>query len=145
MKEHRREFKKLVDKLKNENVLKQLKTNSVEETEKAWKRIVARYRNACISWKNKYYETIESNWIYPRDKKLKQNDFPIEICILIRIMNDSDERQIHDKEVFNEIGVLHDCLFETKELPGILLAGTLDDGLSISSMPRDLFLEIFVN
>ncbi len=144
MKEHRREFKKLVERLRNEKVLIRLETNSAEETEKAWKKIVAQYKSICIGWKNKYYHIIGSEWIYSRDKKLKKNDSPIEICLLIRIMNESDSRQIQDTEILNDIGMLHDCLIETKELPGILLAGVLDDGLSISTMPKELFLEAFV-
>lgn len=146
MKNHRKDFKTIVSQLYLENVVKELSNcTDIEVARNIWHRIVAKYKIRCRTWKNKYYFVLESEWVYPRSKKLKVSDYPIEICILIRLMNvEKDGREIYDNEVVFEEDDLAARLRETGLKAGQNLAEYIKDGEFICEMSEDKFLEMFI-
>ena len=103
MKDFRKDFKAIIDGLYAQKVCKKLQADDVKKVEKAWKKIVAKNKDVCRTWKKKYYDIINIDWILSKSKKLKVSDHPIEICILIRLMNSlEDDKPIKDSEVVQD-------------------------------------------
>ena len=104
MKEFRKGFKRLVDKLYTQKTAYRMKGKTPEEAQKEWKRILGEYKNECLSWKNKCYDMFVTDWIYPLKKDIKVSDHPVEICFLIKVMNTIDpKRLIKDEVIFHDM------------------------------------------
>lgn len=147
MKKPRQDFKKIVDQLYDRECVKRLsQCTDIEEAKKVWKEIVSEYKCLCKTWKDKHYLSTESDWIYPRSKKLKLNDHPVEICVLIRLMNaEKDARPIYNEVVVFEEEDLAARLRETRTEAGIQLAEYVEEGEQICELTEEDFLEIFIS
>lgn len=145
MKTNRKEFKQLVEDLVRKNVLSRLQTNSIEKTEQIWKKVVSEYRGRVKAWKDKYYLNVQSEWIYPRNKRLKLSDHPVEICILLRLMNtDDDERPLYDDEIISNMLELAERLREIEDYTAEEMAYNIENGENMQSMDQKQFFEMFV-
>lgn len=147
MKKPRQDFKKIVDRLYDGDIVKRLsQCTDLEETKKVWKKIVSEYKEQCKGWKDKHYLSTESDWVYPRSKKLKVSDHPIEICVLIRLMNtEKDGRPLFNEVVVFEEDDLAARLRETETEAGIELAEYIEEGEQICELAEEDFLEIFIS
>lgn len=144
MKEFRKGFKRLVDKLYVQKTAYRMKEKTFEEAQKEWKRILIEYRNECLNWKNKCYEMFKTDWIYPLKKNIKLSDHPVEICFLIRIMNTIDpKRIIEDEVVFHDMHQMAQVLREEKNVNAEELAEYLEMYIGIEEMTEEDFIGIF--
>jgi hypothetical protein len=147
MKKPRQDFKKIVDQLYDRKCVERLsQCTNLEEAKKVWKEIVSEYKEVCKNWKDKHYLTTESDWIYPRSKKLKVSDHPIEICVLVRLMNaEKDGRPIYNEVVVFEEDDLAARLRETATEAGIQLAEYVEEGEQICELTEEDFFDMFIS
>lgn len=144
MKDFRKEFKAIIDDLHAQNVSKKLQSDNVETVEKTWKKVVAKNKAACKAWKRKYYDITNTDWILSKSKKLKPSDHPIEICILIRLMNSVDDNKpLEDSEVLYDYENLLQALRCTKDPVAENFATILKDGETIKNIDAEYFFEAF--
>ena len=112
--------------------------------EKAWKKIVAKNKDVCRTWKKKYYDIINIDWILSKSKKLKVSDHPIEICILIRLMNSlEDDKPIKDSEVVQDNENLLQALRSINDPIAENFATIIMDGETIDNIDTEYFFEVF--
>ncbi len=144
MKDFRKDFKSILDGLYAQKVCKKLQADDVKTVENAWKKIVAKNKDACRTWKKKYYDTISTDWILSKSKKLKVSDHPIEICILIRLMNSlDDDKPIEDSEVVYDNENLLQALRSTNDPIAENFAAIITDGETINNIDTEYFFEVF--
>lgn len=144
MKDYRKDFKKIVEQLKSQNILERLQQPTVTEVQTAWSKIISEYKMPCSNWMKKHKKTTYSDWIYPRNKKLKIKDNPIEICILIKLMNEVSSEDMYDSDVLGDEQNLCDALRKTNEVAAIKLAAEIETNTTIQNMSREQFCQIFV-
>ena len=144
MKDFRKDFKAIIDGLYAQKVCKKLQTDDVKKVEKAWKKIVAKNKDVCRTWKKKYYDIINIDWILSKSKKLKVSDHPIEICILIRLMNSlEDDKPIKDSEVVQDNENLLQALRSINDPIAENFATIIMDGETIDNIDTEYFFEVF--
>ena len=144
MKDFRKEFKAIIDGLYAQKVCKKLQADDVKKVEKAWKKIVAKNKDVCRTWKKKYYDIINIDWILSKSKKLKVSDHPIEICILIRLMNSlEDDKPIKDSEVVQDNENLLQALRSINDPIAENFATIIMDGETIDNIDTEYFFEVF--
>ena len=144
MKEFRKGFKRLVDKLYTKKTAYRMKGKTPEEAQKEWKRILGEYKNECLSWKNKCYEMFRTDWIYPLKKDIKVSDHPVEICFLIKIMNTIDpKRLIKDEVIFHDMHQMAKVLREVGNVNAVELAEYLEMYIGVEEMTEEDFIQIF--
>ena len=144
MKDFRKDFKAIIDGLYAQKVCKKLQADDVKKVEKAWKKIVAKNKDVCRTWKKKYYDIINIDWILSKSKKLKVSDHPIEICILIRLMNSlEDDKQIKDSEVVQDNENLLQALRSINDPIAENFATIIMDGETIDNIDTEYFFEVF--
>ena len=144
MKEFRKDFKAIIDGLYAQKVCKKLQADDVKKVEKAWKKIVAKNKDVCRTWKKKYYDIINIDWILSKSKKLKVSDHPIEICILIRLMNSlEDDKPIKDSEVVQDNENLLQALRSINDPIAENFATIIMDGETIDNIDTEYFFEVF--
>lgn len=144
MKDFRKDFKAIIDGLYAQKVCKKLQDDDVKKVEKAWKKIVAKNKDVCRTWKKKYYDIINIDWILSKSKKLKVSDHPIEICILIRLMNSlEDDKPIKDSEVVQDNENLLQALRSINDPIAENFATIIMDGESIDNIDTEYFFEVF--
>lgn len=144
MKDFRKDFKAIIDGLYAQKVCKKLQADDVEKVEKAWKKIVAKNKDVCRTWKKKYYDITNTDWILSKSKKLKVSDHPIEICILIRLMNSlEDDKPIKDSEVVQDNENLLQALRSINDPIAENLATIIMDGETIDNIDTEYFFEVF--
>lgn len=144
MKDFRKDFKAIIDGLYAQKVCKKLQADDVKKVEKAWKKIVAKNKDVCRTWKKKYYDIINIDWILSKSKKLKVSDHPIEICILIRLMNSlEDDKPIKDSEVVQDNENLLQALRSINDPIAENFATIIMDGESIDNIDTEYFFEVF--
>ena len=144
MKDFRKDFKAIIDGLYAQKVCKKLQADDVKKVEKAWKKIVAKNKDVCRTWKKKYYDIINIDWILSNSKKLKVSDHPIEICILIRLMNSlEDDKPIKDSEVVQDNENLLQALRSINDPIAENFATIIMDGETIDNIDTEYFFEVF--
>ncbi len=144
MKDFRKDFKAIIDGLYAQKVCKKLQADDVKKVEKAWKKIVAKNKDVCRTWKKKYYDITNTDWILSKSKKLKVSDHPIEICILIRLMNSlEDDKPIKDSEVVQDNENLLQALRSINDPIAENLATIIMDGETIDNIDTEYFFEVF--
>ena len=144
MKDFRKDFKAIIDGLYAQKVCKKLQADDVKKVEKAWKKIVAKNKDVCRTWKKKYYDITNTDWILSKSKKLKVSDHPIEICILIRLMNSlEDDKPIKDSEVVQDNENLLQALRSIDDPIAENLATIIMDGETIDNIDTEYFFEVF--
>lgn len=144
MKDFRKDFKAIIDGLYAQKVCKKLQADDVKKVEKAWKKIVAKNKDVCRTWKKKYYDIINIDWILSKSKKLKVSDHPIEICILIRLMNSlEDDKPIKDSEVVYDNENLLQALRSINDPIAENFATIIMDGETIDNIDTEYFFEVF--
>ena len=144
MKDFRKDFKAIIDGLYAQKVCKKLQADDVKKVEKAWKKIVAKNKDVCRTWKKKYYDIINIDWILSKSKKLKVSDHPIEICILIRLMNSlEDDKPIKDSEVVQDNENLLQALRSINNTIAENFATIIMDGETIDNIDTEYFFEVF--
>lgn len=144
MKDFRKDFKAIIDGLYAQKVCKKLQADDVKKVEKAWKKIVAKNKDVCRTWKKKYYDIINIDWILSKGKKLKVSDHPIEICILIRLMNSlEDDKPIKDSEVVQDNENLLQALRSINDPIAENFATIIMDGETIDNIDTEYFFEVF--
>ena len=144
MKDFRKDFKAIIDGLYAQKVCKKLQADDVKKVEKAWKKIVAKNKDVCRTWKKKYYDIINIDWILSKSKKLKVSDHPIEICILIRLMNSlEDDKPIKDSEVVQDNENLLQALRSMNDPIAENFATIIMDGETIDNIDTEYFFEVF--
>ncbi len=144
MKDFRKDFKAIIDGLYAQKVCKKLQADDVKKVEKAWKKIVAKNKDVCRTWKKKYYDIINTDWILSKSKKLKVSDHPIEICILIRLMNSlEDDKPIKDSEVVQDNENLLQALRSINDPIAENFATIIMDGETIDNIDTEYFFEVF--
>lgn len=144
MKDFRKDFKAIIDGLYAQKVCKKLQADDVKKVEKAWKKIVAKNKDVCRTWKKKYYDITNTDWILSKSKKLKVSDHPIEICILIRLMNSlEDDKPIKDSEVVQDNENLLQALRSINDPIAENLATIIADGETIDNIDTEYFFEVF--
>ena len=143
MKSQRRDFKKIVEHMKKKNYLKRLQQHSVAETEKQWQQIVAQYKETCKGWLRKYEHTLYEEWVYQKDKKIKLSDNPIEICLVIRLMNEISSKEINEDNIIRDTYKLCEQLRKTEDFSAIRLAVHMENGGSIKDMTPEQFYALF--
>lgn len=144
MKDFRKDFKAIIDGLYAQKVCKKLQDDDVKKVEKAWKKIVAKNKDVCRTWKKKYYDIINIDWILSKSKKLKVSDHPIEICILIRLMNSlEDDKPIKDSEVVQDNENLLQALRSINDPIAENFATIIMDGETIDNIDTEYFFEVF--
>ena len=144
MKDFRKDFKAIIDGLYAQKVCKKLQADDVKKVEKAWKKIVAKNKDVCRTWKKKYYDIINIDWILSKSKKLKVSDHPIEICILIRLMNSlEDDKPIKDSEVVQDNENLLQALRSINDPIADNFATIIMDGETIDNIDTEYFFEVF--
>ena len=144
MKDFRKDFKAIIDGLYAQKVCKKLQADDVKKVEKAWKKIVAKNKDVCRTWKKKYYDIINIDWILSKSKKLKVSDHPIEICILIRLMNSlEDDKPIKDIEVVQDNENLLQALRSINDPIAENFATIIMDGETIDNIDTEYFFEVF--
>ena len=144
MKDFRKDFKAIIDGLYAQKVCKKLQADDVEKVEKAWKKIVAKNKDVCRTWKKKYYDITNTDWILSKSKKLKVSDHPIEICILIRLMNSlEDDKPIKDSEVVQDNENLLQALRSINDPIAENFATIIMDGETIDNIDTEYFFEVF--
>ena len=144
MKDFRKDFKAIIDGLYAQKVCKKLQADDVKKVEKAWKKIVAKNKDVCRTWKKKYYHIINIDWILSKSKKLKVSDHPIEICILIRLMNSlEDDKPIKDSEVVQDNENLLQALRSINDPIAENFATIIMDGATIDNIDTEYFFEVF--
>lgn len=144
MKDFRKDFKAIIDGLYAQKVCKKLQADDVKKVEKAWKKIVAKNKDVCRTWKKKYYDIINIDWILSKSKKLKVSDHPIEICILIRLMNSlEDDKTIKDSEVVQDNENLLQALRSINDPIAENFATIIMDGETIDNIDTEYFFEVF--
>lgn len=144
MKDFRKDFKAIIDGLYAQKVCKKLQADDVKKVEKAWKKIVAKNKDVCRTWKKKYYDIINIDWILSKSKKLKVSDHPIEICILIRLMNSlEDDKPIKDGEVVQDNENLLQALRSINDPIAENFATIIMDGETIDNIDTEYFFEVF--
>lgn len=144
MKDFRKDFKAIIDGLYAQKVCKKLQADDVKKVEKAWKKIVAKNKDVCRTWKKKYYDIINIDWILSKSKKLKISDHPIEICILIRLMNSlEDDKPIKDSEVVQDNENLLQALRSINDPIAENFATIIMDGETIDNIDTEYFFEVF--
>lgn len=144
MKDFRKDFKAIIDGLYAQKVCKKLQADDVKKVEKAWKKIVAKNKDVCRTWKKKYYDIINIDWILSKSKKLKISDHPIEICILIRLMNSlEDDKPIKDSEVVQDNENLLQALRSINNPIAENFATIIMDGETIDNIDTEYFFEVF--
>ena len=144
MKDFRKDFKAIIDGLYAQKVYKKLQADDVKKVEKAWKKIVAKNKDVCRTWKKKYYDIINIDWILSKSKKLKVSDHPIEICILIRLMNSlEDDKPIKDSEVVQDNENLLQALRPINDPIAENFATIIMDGETIDNIDTEYFFEVF--
>lgn len=144
MKDFRKDFKAIIDGLCAQKVCKKLQADDVKKVEKAWKKIVAKNKDVCRTWKKKYYDITNTDWILSKSKKLKVSDHPIEICILIRLMNSlEDDKPIKDSEVVQDNENLLQALRSINDPIAENLATIIADGETIDNIDTEYFFEVF--
>lgn len=144
MKDFRKDFKAIIDGLYAQKVCKKLQADDVKKVEKAWKKIVAKNKDVCRTWKKKYYDIINIDWILSKSKKLKVSDHPIEICILIRLMNSlEDDKPIKDSEVVQDNENLLQALRSINNPIAENFATIIMDGETIDNIDTEYFFEVF--
>ena len=144
MKDFRKDFKAIIDGLYAQKVCKKLQADDVKKVEKAWKKIVAKNNDVCRTWKKKYYDIINIDWILSKSKKLKVSDHPIEICILIRLMNSlEDDKPIKDSEVVQDNENLLQALRSINDPIAENFATIIMDGETIDNIDTEYFFEVF--
>ena len=144
MKDFRKDFKAIIDGLYAQKVCKKLQADDVKNVEKAWKKIVAKNKDVCRTWKKKYYDIINIDWILSKSKKLKVSDHPIEICILIRLMNSlEDDKPIKDSEVVQDNENLLQALRSINDPIAENFATIIMDGETIDNIDTEYFFEVF--
>lgn len=144
MKDFRKDFKAIIDGLYAQKVCKKLQADDAKKVEKAWKKIVAKNKDVCRTWKKKYYDIINIDWILSKSKKLKVSDHPIEICILIRLMNSlEDDKPIKDSEVVQDNENLLQALRSINDPIAENFATIIMDGETIDNIDTEYFFEVF--
>ena len=144
MKDFRKDFKAIIDGLYAQKVCKKLQADDVKKVEKAWKKIVAKNKDVCRTWKKKYYDIINIDWILSKSKKLKVSDHPIEICILIRLMNSlEDDKPIKDSELVQDNENLLQALRSINDPIAENFATIIMDGETIDNIDTEYFFEVF--
>lgn len=144
MKDFRKDFKAIIDGLYAQKVCKKLQADDVKKVEKAWKKIVAKNKDVCRTWKKKYYDITNTDWILSKSKKLKVSDHPIEICILIRLMNSlEDDKPIKDSEVVYDNENLLQALRSINDPIAENFATIIMDGETIDNIDTEYFFEVF--
>lgn len=144
MKDFRKDFKAIIDGLYAQKVCKKLQADDVKKVEKAWKKIVAKNKDVCRTWKKKYYDITNTDWILSKSKKLKVSDHPIEICILIRLMNSlEDDKPIKDSEVVQDNENLLQALRSINDPIAENFATIIMDGETIDNINTEYFFEVF--
>ena len=144
MKDFRKDFKAIIDGLYAQKVCKKLQADDVKKVEKAWKKIVAKNKDVCRTWKKKYYDIINIDWILSKSKKLNVSDPPIEICILIRLMNSlEDDKPIKDSEVVQDNENLLQALRSINDPIAENFATIIMDGETIDNIDTEYFFEVF--
>lgn len=144
MKDFRKDFKAIIDGLYAQKVCKKLQADDVKKVEKAWKKIVTKNKDVCRTWKKKYYDIINIDWILSKSKKLKVSDHPIEICILIRLMNSlEDDKPIKDSEVVQDNENLLQALRSINDPIAENFATIIMDGETIDNIDTEYFFEVF--
>lgn len=144
MKDFRKDFKAIIDGLYAQKVCKKLQADDVKKVEKAWKKIVAKNKDVCRTWKKKYYDIINIDWILSKSKKLKVSDHPIEICILIRLMNSlEDDKPIKDSEVVQDNENLLQALRSINDPIAENFATIIMDVETIDNIDTEYFFEVF--
>lgn len=144
MKDFRKDFKAIIDGLYAQKVCKKLQADDVKKVEKAWKKIVAKNKDVCRTWKKKYYDITNTDWILSKSKKLKVSDHPIEICILIRLMNSlEDDKPIKDSEVVYDNENLLQALRSINDPIAENFAAIIMDGEAIDNINTEYFFEVF--
>ena len=144
MKDFRKDFKAIIDGLYAQKVCKKLQADDVKKVEKAWKKIVAKNKDVCRTWKKKYYDITNTDWILSKSKKLKVSDHPIEICILIRLMNSlEDDKPIKDSEVVQDNENLLQALRSINDPIAENFATIIMDGVTIGNINTEYFFEVF--
>lgn len=144
MKDFRKDFKAIIDGLYAQKVCKKLQADDVKKVEKAWKKIVAKNKDVCRTWKKKYYDITNTDWILSKSKKLKVSDHPIEICILIRLMNSlEDDKPIKDSEVVQDNENLLQALRSIDDPIAENFATIIMDGETIDNIDTEYFFEVF--
>ena len=144
MKDFRKDFKAIIDGLYAQKVCKKLQADDVKKVEKAWKKIVAKNKDVCRTWKKTYYDIINIDWILSKSKKLKVSDHPIEICILIRLMNSlEDDKPIKDSEVVQDNENLLQALRSINDPIAENFATIIMDGETIDNIDTEYFFEVF--
>ncbi len=144
MKDFRKDFKAIIDGLYAQKVCKKLQADDVKKVEKAWKKIVAKNKDVCRTWKKKYYDITNTDWILSKSKKLKVSDHPIEICILIRLMNSlEDDKPIKDSEVVQDNENLLQALRSINDPIAENFATIIMDGETIDNIDTEYFFEVF--
>lgn len=144
MKDFRKDFKAIIDGLYAQKVCKKLQADDVKKVEKAWKKIIAKNKDVCRTWKKKYYDIINIDWILSKSKKLKVSDHPIEICILIRLMNSlEDDKPIKDSEVVQDNENLLQALRSINDPIAENFATIIMDGETIDNIDTEYFFEVF--
>ena len=144
MKDFRKDFKAIIDGLYAQKVCKKLQADEVKKVEKAWKKIVAKNKDVCRTWKKKYYDITNTDWILSKSKKLKVSDHPIEICILIRLMNSlEDDKPIKDSEVVYDNENLLQALRSINDPIAENFAAIIMDGEAIDNINTEYFFEVF--
>ena len=144
MKDFRKDFKAIIDGLYAQKVCKKLQADDVKKVEKAWKKIVAKNKDVCRTWKKKYYDITNTDWILSKSKKLKVSDHPIEICILIRLMNSlEDDKPIKDSEVVQDNENLLQALRSINNPIAENFATIIMDGETIDNIDTEYFFEVF--
>ena len=144
MKDFRKDFKAIIDGLYAQKVCKKLQADDVKKVEKAWKKIVAKNKDVCRTWKKKHYDIINTDWILSKSKKLKVSDHPIEICILIRLMNRlEDDKPIKDSEVVQDNENLLQALRSINDPIAENFATIIMDGETIDNIDTEYFFEVF--
>lgn len=144
MKDFRKDFKAIIDGLHAQKVCKKLQADDVKKVEKAWKKIVAKNKDVCRTWKKKYYDITNTDWILSKSKKLKISDHPIEICILIRLMNSlEDDKPIKDSEVVYDNENLLQALRSINDPIAENFAAIIMDGEAIDNINTEYFFEVF--
>lgn len=144
MKEFKKGFKRLVEKLYVKKTAYRLKGKTSQEANKEWHRIVGEYKAECLKWKKQCYKTLETDWVYTPKKKIKLSDHPLEICFLIRLMNTIDsDNLISGEAIFHDMHQMAELLREEKNINANELAEYFEMYIGIEEMAEEDFIRIF--
>lgn len=144
MKEFKKGFKRLVEKLYVKKTVYRLKGKTFQKANKEWRRIVGEYKEECLKWKKQCYKILETDWVYTPKKKIRLSDHPLEICFLIRLMNTIDsDNLISGEAIFYDMHQMAELLREEKNINANELAEYFEMYIGIEEMAEEDFIRIF--